>query len=337
MKNTFLFLSDTHLGFDYPVRPRIKRRRRGFDAFSQFTDALNYALENKIVNILHGGDLFFRSKVPKPIIDKVYHLLNDYAEKGLEFYIVPGNHERSVLPKSSFLLHQNIHVFGEHKTYQIEMDDMNISLSGFPYQKNIEHTFEKHLHKTEFYNFDGYRIVIIHQAIAGTTVGVQNYMFRSGPEVIHHNKIPSTINMLLSGHIHRQQESIINGVHVLLSGSTVKTSFAEMYEKKGFYRITLINDGKKILAEKEFIELRTRKMHRLTIKQQDFSQDDSINTLIINKLKRLPQDCIVQICFDKSISENRLSNIDTREIRDKSSKTMNIEFHRRIWRRSNND
>jgi hypothetical protein len=35
-----LLLADTHLGFDLPFRPRIKRRRRGPDFFANFERAL---------------------------------------------------------------------------------------------------------------------------------------------------------------------------------------------------------------------------------------------------------------------------------------------------------
>ena len=44
-----LFFSDTHLGFDYPIRPRIVRRRRGQDFFNNFERVLKYSLENKTI------------------------------------------------------------------------------------------------------------------------------------------------------------------------------------------------------------------------------------------------------------------------------------------------
>ncbi len=38
-----LFVSDTHLGFDLPRKPRVKRRRRGPDFFENFERALEPA------------------------------------------------------------------------------------------------------------------------------------------------------------------------------------------------------------------------------------------------------------------------------------------------------
>ena len=53
-----LFLSDTHLGFDLPVRPRVERPRRGLDFFANFRLALAPAFEGKVDLVVHGGDLF---------------------------------------------------------------------------------------------------------------------------------------------------------------------------------------------------------------------------------------------------------------------------------------
>jgi DNA repair exonuclease SbcCD nuclease subunit len=45
-----LLIADTHLGFDLPFRPCIKRRRRGPDFFANFERALR-ALAPKTMNI----------------------------------------------------------------------------------------------------------------------------------------------------------------------------------------------------------------------------------------------------------------------------------------------
>ena len=38
-----LFVSDTHLGFDLPRRPRVTRRRRGPDFFANFEKAIEWS------------------------------------------------------------------------------------------------------------------------------------------------------------------------------------------------------------------------------------------------------------------------------------------------------
>lgn len=59
-----LFLSDTHLGFDLPTRPRLARRRRGGDFFHNFERALEPARMGEVNAVVRGGDLFYRSRVP---------------------------------------------------------------------------------------------------------------------------------------------------------------------------------------------------------------------------------------------------------------------------------
>ena len=60
-----LFVSDTHLGFDLPARPRVDRRRRGPDFFACFERALEPALRGEADVVVHGGDLLYRSRVPR--------------------------------------------------------------------------------------------------------------------------------------------------------------------------------------------------------------------------------------------------------------------------------
>jgi DNA repair exonuclease SbcCD nuclease subunit len=48
-----LLVADTHLGFDLPFRPRIKRRRRGHDFFANFERALQPALQGEVDLVIH--------------------------------------------------------------------------------------------------------------------------------------------------------------------------------------------------------------------------------------------------------------------------------------------
>jgi DNA repair exonuclease SbcCD nuclease subunit len=103
-----LLCADTHLGFDEPIRPRVERRRRGPDFFDNFQRVLDSARDRRVDLVVHGGDLFFRSRVPPAIVDRVYRMLLSFAGGGIPLLIVPGNHERSVLPQSLFLSHPDI-------------------------------------------------------------------------------------------------------------------------------------------------------------------------------------------------------------------------------------
>ena len=126
-----VFFADTHLGFDYPVKPRIERRRRGPDFFANFHRVLEYAKQTRPDVVLHGGDVFFRARIPQLIVDMVYGDLFEFAGEGIPVLIVPGNHERSILPASLFLEHPNIHIFDQAKTFLFEVGGARLAFSGF--------------------------------------------------------------------------------------------------------------------------------------------------------------------------------------------------------------
>ena len=83
-----LFLSDTHLGFDLPFRPRIKRTRRGPDFFNNLDIALTPAHAGNVDCVVHGGDLFYRSKVPLQLVEMAFEPLLRAAQNGIPVYLV---------------------------------------------------------------------------------------------------------------------------------------------------------------------------------------------------------------------------------------------------------
>ncbi|NOZ09293.1 MAG: metallophosphoesterase, partial [FCB group bacterium] len=112
-----LFFSDTHLGFDSPLKPRIRRRRRGEDFFANCDRALRAAVEQRADLVIHGGDLFFRARIPRPIVDRVYARLREFTRHGIPLLLVPGNHEFSRFPDLYRLDHPLISVFTRPRTF----------------------------------------------------------------------------------------------------------------------------------------------------------------------------------------------------------------------------
>ncbi|MGO9509297.1 MAG: metallophosphoesterase, partial [Mycobacterium sp.] len=86
-----LFLSDTHLGFDEPLRPRSRRPHRGADFFATYHRALDVARVERVDAVIHGGDLLYRSRVPDSLVDRVMAPLVELAEAGIPVFVVPGN------------------------------------------------------------------------------------------------------------------------------------------------------------------------------------------------------------------------------------------------------
>jgi DNA repair exonuclease SbcCD nuclease subunit len=284
-----LFLSDTHLGFDLPFRPRIQRRRRGPEFFSNFQQALEDAISIKVDAIIHGGDLFYRSRVPQRLVEMVFEPLKKVAEKGIPIFIVPGNHERSFIPHSEFSFHPNLHIFTHPKTFQLQIGDHHLTISGFPsIRDNIRDKFTKAIKQTNWHRHDAHaRLLCIHQTVEGAKVGPVGYTFRRGSDVIRGEDIPSHFSAILSGHIHRFQvlRNDLKGrpiqSPVFYPGATDRVSFAERDEEKGYLVLKFILSVPPILPRLtwQFKTLPTRPMKIIDFRIGSRSKEQIILSL----------------------------------------------------------
>ena len=186
------------------------------------------------------------------IVDKVYSDLFEFAGEGIPVLIVPGNHERSILPASLFLEHPNIHVFDQPRTYSFEVDGSRLAFSGFPCRrKDVRAQFATLLQDSGWSQHDGAcQLLCLHQTVEGARVGPSGYTFRRGEDVIPRVDLPGEAVAVLSGHIHREQvlrrQNGVDGKsapQVVYPGSIERTSFAERDERKGFYDITLAQEA----------------------------------------------------------------------------------------------
>jgi DNA repair exonuclease SbcCD nuclease subunit len=328
-----VFLADTHLGFDYPVKPRVERRRRGPDFFANFRQVLAYARQTRPDLVLHGGDLFFRARVPPKIVDLVYADLFDFAGGGIPIIIVPGNHERSMLPISLFLNHPNIYVFDRPKTLDFNFRNVKVNLAGFPCERKAARgKFSALLNSSGWYEQDAeIKLLCIHQTIEGAQVGPANYTFRSGKDVIQRQDLPGDAAAVLCGHIHRQQvlgdpaDLRAESPPVIYPGSTERTSFAERDESKGFYEIEFTEDkGSWVIRRLKFIELPARPMENLTLDGK--VTPENLGDFIHSKITFMAPDSIVRLRCDPKTDPEVISMVTSKFLREILPDSMNYQF-----------
>ncbi len=240
-----LLLSDTHIGFDTPRRPRVARRRRGPDFQASFERALEPALRGEADLVVHAGDLFHRSRVSTGVAEQGLAPLRRVAECGVPVFLVPGNHERSRIPFPLLAAHPNLHVFHEPTTFSGRWGGVRVAVAGFPFVRRIGgRSFAEQLARTRYEDHPAdVRILCLHQAVEGARVGPADFLFRSGSDVISCAELPAGFDAFLVGHIHRHQVLTrdLGGrplcAPVLFCGSTERTSFAEQHERKGALRV----------------------------------------------------------------------------------------------------
>jgi exonuclease SbcD len=329
-----VFFADTHLGFDYPVKPRIERRRRGPDFFANFHRVLDYARETRPDVVLHGGDVFFRARIPQRIVDIVYSDLYEFASEGIPILIVPGNHERSILPTSLFLEHPDIYIFDQPKTFTFDVDGLQIAFSGFPCRrKDVREMFTGLVQDAGWMKHkSACQLLCLHQTVEGARVGPSGYTFRRGQDVIPRRDLPPEAVAVLSGHIHREQVLEVRMVGdmrsppVIYPGSIERTSFAERDEGKGFYDITLsISEGGRWEIEKlEFLELPARPMVDITLDKT--LSPGEVADFIRGQASLIDPQSIVRLKCDPEIDPEVNKVVTSRLLREILPETMNYQF-----------
>ena len=327
-----LLLADSHLGFDLPVKPRIQRRRRGEDFFSNYQLILDFARRNKVDLIVHGGDVFFRSIVPPAIVDRAYEPLFEVAKAGIPIFIVPGNHERSQLPAHLFLAHENIHVFDQPKTFWVQVGERSVALSGFPFVRRVKEKFHSLLSQTEWKDVRAdAHYLCTHQTFEGAQVGPVDFTFRDGPDTLPPEWVPDRFDAVLSGHIHRAQqlEKTLSGESlsgpVIYPGSIERTSVAERFEEKSFSLITLGWEGKNLVQNVEVHPLPARPMVKVTVPVEDFSPDQVL-LHVHSKLTLLKPDAVVRVELIGPRAEQVQRSISAASLRAAAPGSMNISF-----------
>jgi DNA repair exonuclease SbcCD nuclease subunit len=333
-----VLFGDTHLGFDYPLKPRVEKRRRGPDFFTNYQAVLDYATRTRPDLVVHGGDFFFRSRVPRLIVDTAYEALSGFAESGIPIFIVPGNHERSRLPRSLLLEAPGIHVFDRPRTYRIQAAGATVDVSGFPFARgDIRGRFGAVLAETGWEEDPAdVRLLCLHQAVEGAQVGPSDYTFRYGPGVIRRSDIPSGLTAVLAGHIHRRQVLAGprdgGGVPIFYPGSIDRTSFVERDEPKGFCDISFAPDeaGKWSVSDMTFIQLSTRPMVDLYL---DPSLEASgLSQYLRDRIAALDPDSVVRLRSVTPPDDSTLTSLTAAFLRSISPKSMSIQIGRELWR-----
>lgn len=239
-----LHLADSHLGADLPARPRTNRPRRGDDFVASYRRVLAPALEGGFDLVIHAGDVFDRPRPNNAAMTAAAEPLLEIAAAGIPVVIVPGNHERSVIPASLLLAHENIHIFDRPRTVTLRLHGVRIAVAGFPcIRRHADQRFADALQQTKWQAAPAdVNILVAHQTFESATCGPGNYRFRSGENVVERDAVPAEFDYVAAGHIHRHQAletRNAGGSQIVYAGSPDRISFAEINEPKGFVEALL--------------------------------------------------------------------------------------------------
>jgi exonuclease SbcD len=329
-----LLLADTHLGFDLPFRPRIERRRRGPDFFANFDRALQPALAGEVDLVVHGGDLFYRSRVPAALVDMALAPLVRVADAGTPVYLVPGNHERATIPLHLWTAHPNLHIFDQPRTFLQPGPKGPIALAGFPFARKIREQFPQLVRQTGHEEIEAnIRLLCIHQTVEGAQVGANNFTFKGGPDVVRGQDIPPGFGAVLCGHIHRAQVLTHDlsqrplAAPVIYPGSIERTSFAERSEDKGIMILTFgfSEGGRGMLREAQFVPLPARPMVSLVLQATE-PDSRGLRGYLERKLQDLDPDSVIRVQIRGPYANEALATFSAPRLRELAPPSMNISL-----------
>lgn len=325
-----LLVADSHLGFDLPVTPRVKRRRRGYDFLANYAAALEPALKGDVDLVVHGGDVFDRSRVVPSLAYQAFEPLRRVADKGVPVFVVPGNHERSTLPQLRFASHPGIHVFERPRTFVAQVRGTAVALAGFPFERDVRSRFAGILRQTGWEQPPAdVRLLCIHQCVEGASVGPVDFTFTTGADVVRHTDVPPAFAAVLSGHIHRHQVLTTDLARrplrtpVLYPGSIERTAFAEMGEPKGFMIVHV--GGSSVDTRWEFRELPARPMIRHEIVPTSMSET-ALASAVHELIAAAPGDAVLSIRMAGPLTDAQWSVVSSARLRAIAPSTMNVEI-----------
>lgn len=328
-----LLLADTHLGFDLPARPRVERRRRGPDFFASTRRALEPALAGEVDAVVHGGDLLFRSEVRPGLVAQALEPLLEVADRGVPVVLVPGNHERSMLPFSLLAAHEHLHVLDRPRTVRLDLAGTPVAVGGFPCERDeIRHQFRALVSATGLSDIDAdVRLLCMHQTIEGARVA--GHTFRSGRDIVRGRDLPTGIAAVLCGHIHRAQvlRSDLAGralaAPVFYPGSIERTSLAERVEAKGYLVLELAADPRTggRVARHVFHELPARPMVAVTLNATGLGSAE-LAERIERTLGAYPPDAVVRLRIAGELSAASLRVLRADALRRLHPPSMTVQI-----------
>jgi exonuclease SbcD len=329
-----LFLADTHLGFDLPVSPRVRRRRRGHDFLANYHRALDAARTNGVDLVVHGGDVFHSPRVPPSLVYQAFEPLIRLAGEGIPVFVVPGNHERSRIPHGHLSRHPGIRTFDRPRTYDVDVRGCRVALAGFPYARKVRDAFPSLMAHTGFEAGQAdVALLCAHQCFAGATVGPVDFMFRAGPDVVQVQDIPAGFAAVLSGHVHRHQ--VLTSSHlgqplaapVLYPGSVERTAFAEMNEEKGYLIVDLQADERSSggsVAAWRFEPLPARPMIMVEVSGHGLAVE-GLARVVQAAVRRSPVDAVLRLRVRGSVSPEARAYLSAARVRAMAPPEMNLE------------
>lgn len=216
----FLITGDTHFG-------KLRNGKLSEYTFNAFSRVIDEAISHRIDYIIVAGDIFNRSKPKLKVMEKANELFYKVLENDIGLILIPGNHDRGKLQYPLYYYFNpcsdKFHIVNSIE--YLKFDKFQLML--IPYTKNWPKDIINAINTPT--------VIICHETFHGAKFGPQRYTFTNYKDnAIQIKNYNDNLKLIFSGHIHEAQE-LKHEIPVIYTGSLERLSFAEIYDRKGFY------------------------------------------------------------------------------------------------------
>jgi len=311
-----LHVADSHIGVDLPARPRGKRRRRGDDIVASYRRVLAQASDGNVDLVIHAGDVFDLPRPNGAALAAAAGPLLEIAGAGIPVVVVPGNHERSILPEALLLSHRDLHVVRQPETLTFRLRGTRVAIAAFPCaRRQSARRFSELLEATGWKHARAeVNVLAVHQTFESATCGPAGHRFRSGDDVVERDAVPAAFDYVAAGHIHRHQ--VLDTPHdggppIVYAGSPDRISFAERDEPKG--AVLIEHDGSRL--RHRFVEHAVRPMQLLPLNVTGATRVQ-VRNAALEQVAALPPESVTLLRLSGETTRGVIRGLNlTREIR----------------------
>lgn len=279
-----LTFTDLHLG----LKHQSKQEENGLytsevEAYKCLDYIYNYCADenNGIDLVIFKGDWFHTNTPSSVHYTKTINWLTQFNDLGIMFKLIPGNHSCTVFSNCLTFIKElqldNIEVFDSlDELNHLQYGSSNIYFVPYKYSEsmkerdiNVESSFKTTIEKITTKN----NIIVSHLQEVSAKIGSESLMIAKGVELVDIDDV-SNIELILLGHIHRQQLYHKNGIPIVYAGSPYFQDKSDVNQQKGFCVIENPNSIK-------FIPITTiRKYHKVSVNQAILN---NINAMFQNR------------------------------------------------------
>ena len=263
--------SDIHL--DSPMTSKLsprearERRRELTESFRKLTEE---ATKIGASAVIIAGDLFDNERVSARTIDSVMGIIEN--AEGINFFYLPGNHEKNRIAESGVTIPENLIIFGsEWTTYRFG----DITISGCT---EIKAGMFSSLNLTP----DKINIAVLHGELSDKT---------SAPDKIGLSELCTTnIDYLALGHYHSYSETeFAPGKRAVYSGTPEGRGFDEVGDK-GY----VIIDTDSGAVTSHFVKRSTRTLHSVSVDVSGTDREIEIENRLSHAVSQIPHTDLVR-------------------------------------------